>query len=165
MNRTFLMMVATICGLAMVVSLLLFPLLTWGKGDNSVSVRVIEAPIGGVLLLVVWVAAGFAALSFLKKLHLFGLSDAQHRAVSFLGFKLSSFLLLALLIAGPSREGSYSIGFWLAFIASIVGTFAVYLTFNAALAEKIAAATQQGGTSTITSAGGSASSEDDAGPA
>jgi hypothetical protein len=147
MNRTFLMMVATISGLVMVVSLVLFPLIAWGKGDASGSARAIEAPIGGVLLLVTWLAAGFAGLSFLKKLHLIGLTDAQHRTVSFLGFKLSSFLLLALLIAG-ANHGSFSLGFWLAFIASIIGTFAVYLTFNAELAEKIATATKQAETPT-----------------
>ena len=142
MNRTFLMMVAMICGLVMVASLLLFPLAAWGKGEASGSIRAIETSIGGILLLVTWLAAGFAALSFLKKLHLIGITDAQHRAVAFLGFKLSSFFLLALLIAG-ARNGGFSLGFWLAFIASIVGTFAVYLTFNAELAEKIAAATKQ----------------------
>ena len=142
MNRTFLTMVATLCGLVMVASLLLFPLATWGEGDSAGSIRAVEAEIGGFLLLLTWVAAGFAALAFLKKTHVIGISEERHMAVSFLGFKLSAFFLLALLIAG-ARHGSWGIGFWLAFIASIVGSFAVYLTFNPALAEKIAAAAKQ----------------------
>jgi hypothetical protein len=143
MNKKFLIMIATICGLAMVVALLLLPIATWGKDEYTGSGRAIEMPNGGLLLLFTWVATGFSALVFFKKLHVIGLTEERHMAVSFLGFKLVSFFLLAMLIAGPLRDGSYSIGYWLAFIASIVGTFAVYLTFNPVLAEKIAAAAKQ----------------------
>jgi len=142
MNRKFLIMLTTICGLVMVASLLFFPLATWGEGDHSGSARAVQIEIGGFLLLLTWVAAGFAALAFFKKTHVIGMSEERHLAVSFLGFKLSAFFLLALLIAG-AQTGSWGVGFWFAFIASIFGSFSVYLTFNPALAEKIAAAAKQ----------------------
>lgn len=142
MNRKLLMMIGTLCGLVAVASLLIFPLMTYEMGKETGSIRAVETPIGGFLLLAAWIAAGFAALAFLKKTHVLAMSEASHMGVSFLGFKLSTFFLLALLIAGSSR-GSWGVGFWFAFIASIVGTFAVYLTFNPALAAKIAAATKQ----------------------
>ena len=142
MNRKFLIMLGTLCGLAMVASLLIFPLATWGEDKFAGSARAIEMPNGGILLLMTWIAAGFASLAFFKKTHVLGVSEERHLAVSFLGFKLSVFFMLALLIAGAGR-GNWGFGFWLAFIAGIVGTFAVYLTFNPALAEKIAAATKQ----------------------
>lgn len=138
MNRKFLIMVATICGLAMVISLLLLPILTYGSGEHSQSVRAIMAPAGGFVLLFAWIAAGFGALVFFKKTDILGMNEARHMAISFLGYKLTMFFLIALLIEGPMREGSWGVGFWLAFIAGLVGTLAVFLTFNPALAQKLA---------------------------
>ncbi len=139
MNRKFLTMVATICGLVMVVSLLVLPATTWGKGDHSGSARVISMPIGGFLLLSAWIAAAFAALSTFGKTHIVGMSDEKHCAVSFLGFKLAGLFLIAVLIQGAGGEDvSWGVGFWFALLADIVGVLALYLTFNPALAKKIA---------------------------
>ena len=141
MNRSFLVLVATACGLAMAVALLVFPIVTWGSGDSSRSNRAVEHTAGVFLLLATWVAAGFASLVFFKKTHLLGMSDDKHLAISFLGFKLAMFFIVALLIAG-SGHGSWGVGFWLALLAGLVGTTAVFLTFNPALAKKIADATR-----------------------
>jgi len=135
MNKKFLMLVGTICGGVVILSLLLLPFLTMDK----TSLRAINSPSGGFVLIFAWLAGGCAAALFLKLNARVGLSDQASRIGSLVGFKLLAFFLLAMLIDGPWR-GSFGFGFWLAFIASLVGAFAIYLTFNPALAEKIASA-------------------------
>ncbi len=135
MNKKFLMLVGTICGGVVILSLLLLPLVSYEGG----SARVITAPNGGFILMFAWLAGGCAAMLFLKLNVRIGLGDQAARIGSLVGFKLLAFFLIALLIEGPGH-GSWGIGFWLAFIASLVGAFAVYLTFNPVLAERIAKA-------------------------
>ena len=141
MNRRFLCMVGTIAGLVMVVSLLLLPMVTWGKGDASGSAHAIENTPGAFVMLFSWIACGFAAFVLLKRSDLLGIGESTSLLLSLVGFKLAAFFLLAMLIAGAGH-GSYSVGFWIAFLASIVGAFAIYLTFNPDLAKRIADATQ-----------------------
>ncbi|MDJ0521800.1 MAG: hypothetical protein QNJ90_06965 [Planctomycetota bacterium] len=137
MNQKFLTMVATICGLVMVAALLIFPLVTWGEGDHSGSARAISAPSGSFLLMFTWLAVGFAGFVFLNKTKVIGIGENACRMFSLLGFKLAAFFFIAMLIDGANR-GSWGIGFWLGFIASVIGAFAIYLTFNPDLAAKIA---------------------------
>ena len=137
MNQKFLMMVGTICGAVVILSLLLLPFVTSDGG----SMRVIQATSGGFILMFGWIAGGCAAMLFLKLNARIGMSDQACRIGSLLGFKLLAFFLIAYLIDGTGR-GSWGIGFWLAFLASIVGAFSVYLTFNEKLAKKLAEATK-----------------------
>jgi hypothetical protein len=139
MSRRFLLMVSTIAGLAMLAALVLFPLMTMTRGDESESRRAIEGDTGPWLLLFSWFACAFAALVFLKKADYIGIAENRCRMFSLLGYKLAGFFFLALLIAGtPHEKASWGFGFWLGFIASIVGSFAMYLTFNEKLAQKLA---------------------------
>jgi len=137
MNQKFLMMIGTICGAVVILSLLVLPLVTYDGGSS----RVIQAPSGGFILMFGWIAGGCAAMLFLKLNARIGMSDDACRIGSLVGFKMLAFFLIAYLIDGSGR-GSWGIGFWLAFLASIVGAFFVYLTFNAKLAQKIADATK-----------------------
>jgi len=138
MNKKFLMLVGTICGAVVILSLLLFAFISYDKSYD----RVINTLSGGFILMFAWLAGGCAAMLFLKLNARVGLSDQACRIGSLVGFKLLAFFLLAMLIDGCPRGGSWGIGFWLAFLASLVGAFAVYLTFNPALAERIANATK-----------------------
>jgi hypothetical protein len=139
MNRKTLVMVATLAGLVMMVALLIFPIAVTKMGDKSMSTRAIEGGSGPWLLLFSWIACGFCALVCLKKADYIGLAEDRCRMLSLLGFKLGAFFFLALLIAGTRGDStSWGFGFWLGFVASIVGAFTVYLTFNEKLAQKIA---------------------------
>ena len=137
MNNKFLMLVGTVCGAVVILALLILPLVTWGEGDSSGSSRVIKHGAGGFILMFGWLAGGFAAMLFLGMNDRIGMSDQSCRVGSLIGFKMLGFFLIALLIDG-SGHGGWGIGFWLALIASIIGAFAVYLTFNPNLAAKIA---------------------------
>lgn len=139
MSRRFLLMVATIAGLAMLAALVLFPLVTVDIGKKTISSRAVEGGTGPWLLVFAWIACAFAALVFLKKADYIGIAEAKCRMLSLLGFKLSGFFYIALLVAGHrGDEAGWGFGFWLAFLASIVGAFAIYLTFNEKLAQKLA---------------------------
>jgi hypothetical protein len=140
-NRHLLVTVATIAGLVAIVALLLLPLVTVGTGEHSHSARAIEAESGTFFLLFGWIAAAFAAFVLFRKTDLIGMSESACLLLSLLGFKLLAFFSLARLIAG-SGPGRFGMGFWFAFLASVVGALAVYLTFNPALAQRLAAATQ-----------------------
>jgi hypothetical protein len=137
MNQKFLMMVGTICGAVVILSLLLLPFVTWEGG----SARVVGASSGGFVLMFAWIAGGCAAMLFLKLNARIGMSDQACRIGSLVGFKMLAFFLIAHLIDG-SKNGSWGVGFWLAFLASLVGAFFVYLTFNEKLAQKLAEATK-----------------------
>ncbi len=135
MNNKFLMMVGTICGGVVILSLLILPMMV----DDNSSDRVISLPTGGFVLMFGWLAGGFAAMLFFGMNNRINVGDDACRTGSLIGFKLLAFFLIAMLLEG-SRHMSWGIGFWLAFLASIVGSFAVYLTFNPKLAAKIAEA-------------------------
>ncbi|MDA1195152.1 MAG: hypothetical protein O2894_08195 [Planctomycetota bacterium] len=139
MNQRTLVWAATIAGFVMLGALVLFPLVVTKVGDKSHSVRAIETEVGHWLLLFGWVACGFSALVSFGKAEYIGVAEDKSRMLSFLGYKLSGFFYIALLIAGAGGEHtSYGFGFWLAFLASLAGGFAAYLTFNPALAQKLA---------------------------
>jgi hypothetical protein len=138
MDRKFLMTVSAIAGATVIVALVLFPLESMSMGDKTRSIRAIQYPTGGFLLVFAWLAGGFAAMLFLKLNDRIGLSEQTCRVLSFAGFKLAGFFFLAMLIGGTNYENGWGFGYWLAFIASIVGAFAIYLTFNPALAQRIA---------------------------
>jgi hypothetical protein len=138
MNRKSLVLVAAICGLVLVLALLLFPITSTTFGDETRTSRAIEGETGPFLLIFAWLACGFAAIVLLGKADYIGIGDDKGRMLSLLGFKLAGFFFLAHLIAGNGEHVSWGFGFWLGFIASIVGAIAMYLTFNPALAAKIA---------------------------
>lgn len=143
MDRRFLMMVAAIAGLTMIVSLLVFTLESQTMGDESRGMHAVQYPNGGFLLVFAWLGGGFAAMLFLKMNERIGLSEQNCRLLSLIGFKLAGFFFLAVLIAGTRWDDGWDFGFWLAFIASVVGAFAIYLTFNPALAKRIADAAKE----------------------
>ena len=144
MNRATFVMIATICGLVMVIALLLLPIAVTSSKDFSASSRAIEGGTGPWLLLFSWFAFGFSALVMLKKADYLGVGNDKARMLSLVGFKLAGFFFLAHLIAGTRGENTnWGAGFWLAFIASIVGVFVTYLTFNEKLAQKIANAAKE----------------------
>lgn len=139
MNRRTLVLVSTIAGFVLLAALVLFPMMTMTMGDETDSRRAIEGGNGPWLLLFGWVAAGFSALVLMNKADYIGVPEAKSRMLSFLGYKLFAFFAIAILIAGtPHEKASWGAGFWIAFLASIVGAAATYLTFNEALARKIA---------------------------
>ena len=139
MSRRMLIMVATIAGFVLLAALLLFPMMTMKLGDETDSRRAIQDVAGPWLLLFGWIACAFSALVFFGKADYIGVPESKSRMLSFLGYKLYGFFALALLIAGtPHEKASWGFGFWLAFLAAIVGALAVYLTFNPGLAQKIA---------------------------
>jgi hypothetical protein len=146
MDRKFLVLVAFVCGLVVVGALLVLPAYVWdlataGNVSASRAERAIEHPTGGFVLLFGWLAAGLTGLVFMNKADILRMSEERHLSLAFLAFKLLAFFLLAWLIAGAPR-GNFGIGYWLAFLASFLGTFAVYLTMNPALAQRIADATK-----------------------
>jgi len=143
MDRKFLMMVGAIAGLTMIVALLVFTLESQTMGDESRGMHAVQYPNGGFLLVFAWLGGGFAAMLFLKLNERIGLTEQVCRVLSLVGFKLAGFFFLAILIAGTRWDGGWDFGFWLAFVASIVGALAVYLTFNPALAKRIADAAKE----------------------
>ncbi len=143
MDRRFLLMIATIAGLTMIVALLVFTLESWGEGEHAGGAHAVQYPSGGFLLIAAWLGGGFAAALFLKMNDRINLSEQACRMASLVGFKLAGFFLIAFLVSGTERGGGWNFGFWLAFIASVVGAFAVYLTFNPALAKRIADAAKE----------------------
>lgn len=138
MSRRTLVLAATVCGLVLVLALLLLPLVVVSIGDRSESARAIEGGTGPFLLLFAWMGFGFAALTLLGKADYIGVGEERASMLSLLGFKLAGFFFLAHLIAGNGgKHASWGGGFWLGFLASIVGAFLIYLTFNPKLARRL----------------------------
>ena len=139
MNQKTLVLVATIAGFVLLAALVFLPLSTMSHGDMSRSTHAIEAPQGAWLLLFGWIAAGFSALVCFGKADYIGVPEAKSRMLSFLGYKLYGFFAIAMLIGIDMGEhAGFGSGFWIAFLAAIVGAGAVYLTFNEKLAQKLA---------------------------
>jgi hypothetical protein len=145
MDRRFLLMVSAISGGVMIVALLLLPVESWGDGELAGSWHAVQYPTGGFLLIFTWLAGGFSTAVMFKMNERVGLSEYTCRLISLLGFKLAGFFLLAMLIGGTLRGGGFGAGYWLAFIAAIVGALSLYLTFNEKLAQRIADAAKEKG--------------------
>lgn len=135
MNRSLLTMVAFVCGLAALVSLLVFPIIT----SEHRSARAVNADAGLFMILFAFGAAMHMAAIFFKMTAKLGVSEGTAMLRSMILFKLVAMLGLALLIDGPSGA-SWGVGFWLAWIASIVGALSLFLAENPEVARKLAEA-------------------------
>lgn len=134
MDRKFLVMVAAIAGLTALGALAILPIVS--------DVHAVQQSVGCFLLLFVWFGGGFATILWWNLHGRIGVDEHTCRILSFVGFKLAGFFFLALMIAGTGGPG-WAFGFWLAFLASAVGAFAIYLTFNPALAQRLADAAKE----------------------
>lgn len=137
MDRKLLLTIGAAAGALILVCILFMPMA--GKGEYSQNF-IESGTIGIVFLLVGICAAGYAILLFLGKSHFVGPDEARVVNSAFGFFALGAFLGLAAMIAGTD---GLMIGFWLYWIACLVGGFAMLLTANPALAKKLAEATKE----------------------
>ena len=136
MNRKFLLMIAAICGAVVLLSILVLPLASGGKGEASWTHNFIEGRMIGVVFMLFGVfAALYSALLFFGKTTVLGMEEGRAQTAALLSFGLAAFFGLAGLIAGMENLG---FGFWLFWLASVVGTFAMLMAAIPALAQKIA---------------------------
>lgn len=153
MNRQALTLAAAISGGLMMLALVMLPFLWADAGNEDITFRAAHVPAGVAILIVAWIAGAFAlAVQFRERFDI-GVPDRPCRVISLLAFKLVGFLCLAVLFSGnpmggPGKGGT-TIGFWLTFIASVVGAFAMYLTFNPTLRKTIAKQVESVGIGTI----------------
>lgn len=139
MNRSVLILVAFVCGLAALVSLLLLPLIS----RDGASLRAVNQGAGLFMILFAFGAALHMFAAFFKLTARLGVTEGQAMLRSMLCFKLVAMLGLALLIDGPKQYGgdpSWGVGFWLAWLASLIGGFGLFLAENPEVARKLAEA-------------------------
>ncbi len=136
MNRSVLILVAFVCGLAALVSLLLFPLVSF-EGGSSRAIN--GGAVGVFMILFAFGAALHMFAAFFKLTARLGVTEGQAMLRSMLCFKLVAMLGLALLIDGSGR-GTWGVGFWLAWLASLIGGFGLFLAENPEVARKLAEA-------------------------
>lgn len=146
MSRKFLLMIAAVCGAVVLLCILILPVESGGQGDASWSRNFIEAHLLGVILMLFGVfAALYSALLYFGKTSVLGMDEGRAQTAALLAYGLGAFFGLAALIAG--LEGT-AVGFWLFWIACLVGTFVMLMTASPALAKRIADAAKSDETST-----------------
>jgi multisubunit Na+/H+ antiporter MnhG subunit len=137
MDRKFLLMVAAACGALVLVSILFLPV----AGEGEYSRNFISGGTLGIVLLLLGIAvSGTSILLFLGKTHLVGPDEASVVKSAFGFFALGAFLGLAQVIDGADGMKA---GFWVYWIACLIGGFAMLLVTNPALAKRIAEAAKE----------------------
>lgn len=140
MNRTFLTLIAAICGLAVLVSIIVLPMMVDKRGDKSDWIQAVQTGSGTFMLLFAVLATGFCGLVLIKKTDLMGLTEERHLSFSMIFFVLTFVFGVAQFLAGTGHVDSWGIGFFLTLLTSLAGSLATVLATNPAMAKKLAAA-------------------------